>query len=330
MKKHNILLISLIFSLLLCACHAGDQKTSVIEAKSPAQDDPALVFDYDVSALLAAEDDYIKTLSIFDYQSKFKSNVAIDEAARRKVYKAAISAYHDDEKARITAAYLKVFKKIEGMSIKLPDKIYIFSDDKVESGAAYTRQNAICLPKQMIAQMTDDKLTWLVAHEVFHIISRYNQDRRPDWYGIIGYRQTESIKWPTELVDLTIANPDAPTCNYVISCLYQGQKMDFMPVIYAEEPYDLSRGESFFKYLNEAYIAVDVVDGIPQPIYQDGELLLVSKDLLSDFLDQVGQNTSYTMHPEETTADHFAMIILDNYHSAPNPEKVIALQKTLY
>lgn len=330
MKKHRVILIGLIVSLLLSACQTTNQSNDEHDEAQIKEYGPTLVFDYDVSAQLAAEDDYIASLSLFDYQSKFKSNVALDEAARRQVYQASISAYNDDEKTRITTAYHKVFKIIEDMSITLPDTIYIFSDDKVEGGAAYTRQNAICLPKQMIAQMTDDRLTWLVAHEAFHVISRYNQALRPDWYGIIGYRQTEPIKWPPELVDLTIANPDAPTYNYVICCLYQGKKMDFMPIIYADEPYDLSRDESFFRYLIEAYIAVDVVSGIPQPIYQDGQLLMVSKDLLSDFLDQVGQNTSYTTHPEETTADHFAMIILDNYHSAPNPEMVIALQKTLY
>lgn len=285
---------------------------------------------WDVASVLAAEDDYIKAFSTFDYAGKFKSETPLNYNQRLQMYNSAIEPYTDKEKQRIIKAYDTVLQGMAGIGCQLPPQIMVFSDGKTESGEAYTRQNTVNLPKKMMRFMSDKRLTTLIAHETFHIISRYNQEDHQGWYQILGYRRVNEMVWPDEMKSLTIANPDAPQNNYVIRCQYNGLKYDFMPVIYANGPYQLSNNKSFFKYLQEGMVAVEVVDDNPKPVYMDGKMLIVKKSELVGFTEQVGKNTKYTIHPEETTADHFAMLIMDNYKNAPNPDKIQALEKLMF
>lgn len=335
--KRTILVILLVLCLLTGCTSQVVAAPVILPVDQPAdieQSAPValfeIIFDSDVAPILAEEDDYIRALSAYDYAAKFKSESPLDYDQRLQKYKGAIEPYTDDEKQRILSAFDAVMQELEGIKLELPRQIMVFSDGQIESGAAYTRQNAICLPKKMIGYKSSEDLTKLVAHELFHVISRYNQAEREAWYQIIGHRKVTEMVWPDELQALTIANPDAPQNNYVIRCQYNDQEYDFMSVIYADEPYPITSNAAFFNYLREGMMAVEVVDNTPKPIYAEGKLLIVDKSKLIGFTEQVGKNTDYTMHPEETTADHFALLISGKYKSAPNPEKIEALKTLMF
>ena len=328
MKKSFVMILLLMCFMTGCAAQATEQAADSAQQLPMAAIE--IVFDGEVAPVLATEDDYIKAFSTFDYAGKFKTETPLNYNQRLQMYSSAIEPYTDKEKQRILKAYETVLQGMAGIECELPPQIMVFSDGTTESGEAYTRQNAVNLPKKMMRFMSDKRLTNLIAHETFHVISRYNQDDHEAWYKILGYRKVNEMIWPDEMKALTIANPDAPQNNYVIRCQYNNQEYDFMPVIYANSPYELSSNKSFFKYLQEGMVAVEVVEGNPKPVYVDGKMLIVEKSDLVGFIEQVGKNTKYSIHPEETTADHFAMLITDSYKKAPNPEKIQALKKLVY
>jgi hypothetical protein len=46
---------------------------------------------------------------------------------------------------------------------------------------------------------------------------------------------------------------------------------------------------------------------------------LAAPEQISGFIEQVGQNTSYLIHPEEILADNFALLVL-GMEDVPSPE----------
>ena len=67
------------------------------------------------------------------------------------------------------------------------------------------------LPKDINIEGLDDKgLLELFLHELFHVYSRHNIDKREEMYAVIGYEKCEDLVFPDILKEVTIANPDAP------------------------------------------------------------------------------------------------------------------------
>lgn len=319
MKKRSLLFLILLLAFTLTACQSIWSSNALFQVD----------YSGDVSGILAAEDDYTQALSTFDYAAKFKSDTPLSSEALKKAYFDALEPYTKAEIKKLNNSFSKIKKGIADYSLTLPETIYVFSESTIEAGAAYTRGNAICIPKTFMNSISPDQLDRLVAHEFFHVLSRYNKDLRPAMYGIIGYREVKPLEIPSELKDLTIANPDAPDNNYAITCTYEGKPMDFIPITYSETSYDTIKGGTFFDYLMDDMLAVTLNDLVPVPIFRDGKPLIVSKFDLEDFTTQIGTNTDYTYHPEETTADHFVMLLLDDLTKLPNPELILELEKTL-
>lgn len=327
---NRILIILCFVFLFVTGCTAEQQTSEETPQLYDAIPNVNVIFDGAIAPLIAADDEYFEAFSTFDYAGKFKSSAPLDYNQRLKIYENAIEPYTDGEKQKIQKAFEVVKKGLNGIKIKVPDQIIIFSDSVTESGEAYTRKNAICLPKKMVNSMSDKKLAELLAHETFHILSRYNQEEREKWYAILGYKKTNEVVWPTELKTLILANPDAAHNNYVITCQYKGKGYDFVHILYSDKPYDLNSKKSFFRYLKQEMMAVEVIDGTPKPLYIEGKPMLVKKSDLSDFTSQIGKNTKYTIHPEEITADHFALLVMGTYKNKPNPEKIEMLNKYVF
>ncbi len=259
--------------------------------------------------ILAAEGDYIPYFSEFDYASKFKSEKALNFDERLKKYLPSVLEGKENQIKTLKKTVEEVNKMLDGRKLNLPEEItIIFENGSIEGGAAYTRASSIIFPSNRVSAFNQGT-TELFIHELFHVYSRYNIDKREAMYNVIGYKKCEDLIMPDEIKDLTIANPDAPVNNYYLTCTYDGEEVSFIPVIYSKEKYDLEKKQSFFMYLNDDMLAVEVIDNVATPVRKDGELLIVEKNDLENFNEQIGRNTSYTFHPEETIADNFVFLV---------------------
>lgn len=306
------------------AVHAGGVAgpTLAAFAKGP----PKLIFNQDISAILGADDDYTRTLSSFDYAAKFGSAQPLDATRRTAAFKLAVQHFEDRDIKRLQTAFGATFARMKGMDIVLPETLHVFHEDRIEAGAAYTRANAICMPLAAVRSAPAEALADLAAHELFHVISRYNRKLRSAIYATLGFKPVEPLILAGDLAKRTIANPDAPDNNYAIPGNHQGESLHFMPILYSNRDY---QGGSFFHYLHDDLIAVEILNGAPRPIVRDGRPLIVAKDAVKGYYDQVGRNTRYTFHPEETAADHFKLLLFHDPKTLPNPEKISALEKIL-
>ncbi len=259
---------------------------------------------------LSEEDAYIQVLSAYDYAAKFKSDRVLTEQERLAFFQDKTLDFTADEQIRIAAAIKIINNKISPLGLNVPAEIkFIKTDGTEEGGAAYTRDENIILSEHML-MMNGPNFNALIAHEFFHVYTRYNSNYRADLYELIGFNAAAGLDYPENIEDLRISNPDAPDVRYYVNDTYNDKEMLFIPIIFSSEPYDFERNISFFETMEMKMLAVTLDAGILAPEYQDGAPVLVDLYDLPTVYKNTGRNTDYVIHPEEILADNFALYII--------------------
>jgi hypothetical protein len=262
---------------------------------------------------LMAKDDFVRHLSPFDRAARMKTNKAVSEEEYLAFVGKNAAEWTTDETKSAEGALHKIQSLLGDWSLAFPATIQMIKTTGAEEGnAAYTRGSAIMIPKSEFAKTQND-LTKLICHELFHILSRQNPQLREELYGIIGFARCDDLEFPRELANRKITNPDAPRNDHVIRLEIEGQKRTAIPVLISKaETYDVARGGEFFEYLDFQFLIVELEAGSQRPkvVYENSAPKLIGPRAASGFLEQVGRNTQYVIHPEEILADNFALLIL--------------------
>ena len=209
-------------------------------------------------------------------------------------------------------------RRIESLDLQLslPSTVLLLrTSGNEESNAPYTRENAIILPDNVLSISTDD-LEYLFLHELFHVMSRHDPAIRETLYRIIGYSPCYELPFPEELLPLKMTNPDAFGSSFCIDIEAAGTSQTVTPILYAKGPYT---GGAFFDWLVFRLMAVKRSEGQWRPIRDKDGLRLFDPGEVSNFFEQIGKNTDYIIHPEETMADNFVFAITER-DDLPNPE----------
>ena len=173
----------------------------------------------------------------------------------------------------------------------------------------------------------DQGLKRLLVHEMFHVLSRANPKLGTKLYRIIGYEPSPLLEFPAELASRKLSNPDAPFNQHAIEVKYNGEKVKATPVLYSRaEKYDEKMGGTFFRYLEFRLMAID--RETTKAILKDGQPILFKPDAVDGFYEQIGRNTGYIIHPEETMANNFVHL-MSNRKSLANPEIPKKIEKLL-
>ncbi len=279
--------------------------------------------------LLSATDAFVSRMSPFDRSARMKTARDVSEAEYLAFAASAAMEWSPEEIRTVEAAFDKVRPAIAQLSLPLPPGIsFIKTSGREEGGAAYTREKAIILPKDMIAS---NDLRRLLAHELFHIASRQRPTLAAALYATIGFHQCGEVALPLELAPRKITNPDAPKNDYCVKLELGQERIVAVPVLLSNSAkYDVSRGGEFFEYLQLAYLLVEPGQGntAAKALRDERGPRLVGLRDVSGFFEQVGRNTDYIIHPEEILADNFALLVLgaDNVAS---PEVMTRMREAL-
>ncbi len=279
--------------------------------------------------LLMTEDDYTAILSRFDLMSKAGSK---DDTAKLSDYltKAVRSVWEwsNEDKKGLKKIVESVNRKIKelGLNLKMPARIEVIRSDMSNEGGAngYTRGNYIVLRDDM-TEGTSGSYESTFIHELFHILSRYDQAMSEKVYNIIGFKKCNEVPYPPEIADLRISNPDAPFNNFYISVKYNDKPVDVMLILFSGRQYS---GGSFFGYLQIGLLAVEGDESNKKVVYQNGKPLILKFKEVKDFYEQTGRNTDYNFHAEELSADHFVMLV-NRQQGLPNPEIIEAMKNVM-
>ncbi len=281
---------------------------------------------------LGAADLFTRAMSPFDRMSRLGRDADPGDEAIRQFAAEQAEAWSDADWLKITQAAGSLKKRLESLP-KLPwprDIQFIATTGREEGEAAYCRGPAVILPSKVVGRSAES-LERLLAHELFHVLSNQNEKWRERLYAIVGFQPCGNIELPPDLAARKITNPDGALVAYALPLEVDGQVIDAAPILLSTaERFDPQQGGSFFRYLQFRLLVVerDAARGTWRPVLQDGRPRLLDPQKTPAYLERIGGNTTYIIHPDEILADNFVHLVF----RTPNlrsPKLIEQLQATL-
>ena len=157
---------------------------------------------------------------------------------------------------------------------------------------------AYFLGKYVADEPLPDGFTFLLAHELFHCLTRCNPDFRARMYSLIHFTVVENdYELPPSVWEYYIANPDVEHHNSWATFEIDGKKIDCFAAFVTTKHFE-KEGERFFDNGTTALVPVD------------GSDVFYPKDQVSNFDEVFGTNTGYVIDPEECMADNFSNAVV--------------------
>ncbi len=279
--------------------------------------------------MLGRRDEFVERMSGFDRAARLKTEKEVSETEFLKFVATQVLEFRENEREWVEESLRRLKPKIEAFPLPWPETIYLIkTTGKEEGNAAYTRANAIVLPERRLSPTRNPGLDRILAHELFHILSRQNPALKEALYEVIGFRKCEEIPFPKGRARIT--NPDAPRNDHWIELQAEGKTVAAIPILLAsQDTYDPRQGGEFFNYLTFKFLVVQPNEDRTASVIFDAENpTLLDADQVDGFFEQVGRNTNYIIHPEEILADNFALLI-DPKGEVKTPELLQKMQAKL-
>ena len=308
-----------------CLALASDRSNSILLAKSCLVRFATVA---EAKARLAERDVYVKNLSAFERAAKIKKGGPVSTDEYLAFIQNQALEWSNADRKKLALVIAEVKPKLAKFANYLPERIRLIKTTGNDEGAApYTRGASIVLPERFIRQSVNS-LERLFYHELFHIASRGNPKLRDELYAIIGYEKCGPISLPDEMMPRRISNPDAPVIEHCIRVSKDGELRWCAPVLFSRKSkYDPKTGGTFFRYLQFRLMVIDRKTS--KAILKDGKPILWNHQTVEGFFEQIGRNTDYVIHPEETLANNFIHLMSEkqNLKNPEIPKKIEAVLK---
>lgn len=281
-------------------------------------------------AALTKEDVYVRAQSRYDRQSRLGTDQDVTDEEYFRFVAAAVEPWSEPEVEALTATVESVRKRLAPYKLVLPPQVLLVrTSGKEEGNAAYCRGNAIVLPARLVPKSATRDLEKLFLHELFHVLSNQNPELRKTLYAIIGFKPSPGVAFPKSLRDRKITNPDAPTIDYHIEVTIDGQLKAAAPILYTSvEKYDPKAGGTFFQHMLFKLMLIEQIEGRWRAVEVDGKAVVFDPRKVPSFMDQIGGNTNYIIHPDEILADNFVHMALETENLA-TPRIIESMKKAL-
>ena len=216
--------------------------------------------------------------------------------------------YTEDEKVAIDEAVsaIELVCAERGYTLPATEGIVFAKTTMLEECGAggYTHGTQIYLGERLIsACLTSEDPEWrhylpeIVAHELFHCLTRNHPDFREAMYGILGFTvEAEDYAFPQSIRDVIISNPDVGHHNSHAAFEIGGEMKECAVIFTTDKPFE-KPGDSFFTGMATGLVPIDDLN------------TLYTADDAANFWDVFGRNTEYVVDPEETMADNFSFVL---------------------
>ena len=309
MKKLLLtLLVSLCFVPALAACGAENSG-----ADSSSRIPYRFADKAEGQELLLSNTEYFGGLTENDLQFRLQSKDATLEE-QMAFSKDQVMDFSDEQKTMLSKIMDRLEGIIEEKGYQLPplDEItFICTTMKDECDAsAYTHGTQIYLNGNYIDSCNEDSeketvFLYIMAHELFHCLTRCNPDFRADMYQLIHFTvQDKEYELPPSLLEYYISNPDVEHHDAYAAFDIDGEMIDCY-LAFATREHFRKKGDSFFDTGTAVLVPVDGTDKYYYP--EDA----------ANYNEVLGENTDYTIDPEECMADNFGFLMA---YDAEGPE----------
>ena len=258
--------------------------------------------------LVREEDTFIEKMQDLERQIRLESKETVTKSEYLDYLANCVEEWTAKDRLVIEESAKRLRNKMEKFNLPFPKKIYLVRvASNVEANAPHCRGASIILPDGFFESGQVDTV---LTHELFHVLSSHNRELRDKMYSIIGFTRCGEIKLPASLIDRRLTNPDAPTHEHYISLKIAGRSGKYIPVTFTKT--GTYQGGNLFQNLDFQLMELEASENSIKPKINDGQPVLVSPRDAPDFMRQIGRNTGYIIHPEETLADNFWMMVLES------------------
>ena len=316
MKK---IILALFSAVLLASCGSKE----VVESESKLNFKFASLTEG--QNIISASDEFTESLHEFDLVSRLQEqNMEPTRENYRLLGKNSVIEWTEKEKQNINeaAAYLQHCIDSCGYKLPIPEDINLIKTSMVEEGraAGYTRGTNIFLMKcDSLSPKGKEFLKVLLAHELFHVLTRTCPDFREAMYEQIGFKLIgHDIKANDKMLEMRITNPDVNRYDSYSMFTIDGKKTP-CAMWFHTDTFDY-KGGPFFTYGKPGLIPLD--ENFDPIMNEDGTPVIYPTEKAEDFYEMVGKNTGYIINPEEVLADNFAFALLDYFMEGKNSPEV--------
>ena len=281
------------------------------------------------AAVVGAQDEFVRAQSPFDRASRVKRNgpVSLQEFLEHSQQQCA--AWSDEEKRTLERAIAQIAPRLEGLTLDLPERVVLVKTEVAqEAGAPHTRGASIVLPGGARGSNADS-LERLLAHELFHVLSRNSPSTRAALYRVVGFELCDDVTIPTELALRKLTNPDAPRLACQAEIEHEGQTLHITPLLLSKaSSYDEKAGGPFFQYLDFKLLVIEEQGGRWRAALKSGQPWLLDPAATPGYHEKIGRNSGYVIHPEEVLADNF-VLLLHGSSDVPTPRVLDGMRDVL-
>jgi hypothetical protein len=308
----------LIIFLFLIAGKIAVAKSSYF----PAFGITIMVADSTAGAMASATpDEYTAMLTPFDLAIRMDKEVAsvndyFETAARSSRNWTTLQ----QEELRTVFAGIETYLTKRQIKLRFPDTVVLIRTAAAEEFGAegWTRRNRIMINADAPVS------AHLIAHELFHVLSRYDTSLRNATYAVFGFRPSNNVVYKSAL-PYTITNPDAPYLAHYVRLSFDGEPQDAALLLYSKGGY--RPGKGLEDYVALGLLLLEGSDTGKKPMLKNGRAVIYELNEVPELFKKIGTNTEYILHPEEIAAEHFATLLTGK--SYPQQEYLDAMLQAL-
>lgn len=276
--------------------------------------------------LLAENQEYYRKMSQSDLDYRLQEKGAAIEDLQ--AFAQSQVRTFDSRKKRILEEGMRDLQtRIAARGITLPqieNLTFVLTTQEEECGStAYTHKNQIYIGERALDkfqyQWAKERFCFLLAHELFHCLTRQDSEFRRKMYSLIGFTIAErDFECPESLRAQALTNPDVPHHNSYATFRVNGKDVKCFVMTIVTRPFE-REGDSFFGCFEPRMVSIDD----PRQIYTPAQV--------ENFWEVFGKNTRYVIDPEEVLADNFALAITigADEEEYPSPELIKGIIKLL-
>ena len=257
---------------------------------------------------ITKQDGFIDHVGELEMQIRLESAEPVSKDAYVKSLGAGVKAWKPEEIELVEKAAKQVTEALEGYNFPLPEEVLLVRvSAEVEGDAPHCRGASVILPDGFFSVTTDPAR--ILAHELFHVMSSHHPELRDKLYEVIHFTKCNEVELPESLQPQRVTNPDAYLNQHVVRIVADDKETPIMPVLLTRS--DEYQPGGLFANLDFRLMVLEEADGKFMPKMVGEKPVFLSSTGGAGYLQKIGRNTGYIIHPEEVLADNFALMLFN-------------------
>jgi len=235
----------------------------------------------------------------------------------QQVLKQGCKSFNESEKTYVLETLEKAKQLAEPLIPELfdtPIQLIKYTGNNYGQNVYYTRENAIIIPAEELkaGSRRPDYFLETMLHELFHLYSRKYNNTKEALYALIGFKPVTNLQLTEQMLRKRLLNPDGMNLSYAIELkTKENQLFKAFPFTFSfSEGMEKQKKDYLHHLAFDLYRIDSTATGWQVLTSPTGYLSTISYKAHPEFVEQIGNNTDYIIHPDEILADNFALLAL--------------------